>query len=83
MATGTGKLLFSLASSFRECVGSDISSKMVSTAKEKAKNYRGVEIIAQDCMHRFGEKFDLVTVGQALHWLPMPAFLKHSAGNLL
>ena len=34
-------------------------------------------------MEEYGEKFDLVTIGQALHWLPLPDVLQHISKKLL
>lgn len=39
-----------------------------------------IEIVKQDCLAPapYGIKFDLITVGQALHWFDVNKFLRHS-----
>jgi SAM-dependent methyltransferase len=58
---------------------------MVGVATQKAHEVRkrsglDVEIIRQDCLAPapYGTKFDLITVGQALHWFDVKKFLQHS-----
>ena len=40
-------------------------------------------MLKKDCMESFNEKFDLVTIGQALHWFPLPDSIQHIAQNIV
>ena len=53
IATGTGYVLFSLASNFNRSVGTDISDKMLSVSQEKAKQLQNVVVYKKDCMESF------------------------------
>lgn len=75
VATGTGQLLFPLAADFKRRIGTDISDKMIKVAAEKALEFEKdsgikIEILKKDCLEVpvQNTKFDLITVGQALHW---------------
>ena len=76
VATGTGQLLFPLAADFKaRRIGTDISDKMIKVANEKALEFEKdsgikIEIVKKDCLEvpLQNTKFDLITVGQALHW---------------
>lgn len=79
IATGTGQLLFPLSSHFSNSFGIDKSETQIETTRQKildlkAKNIQ-VEALSVEQLLNFKEKknlpkFDLVTIGEALHWFP-------------
>lgn len=86
VATGTGQLLFALGESFSgTVVGTDISDKMLEITRKQAHEVSkrcnlNIKILNQDCLEKAPDnmKFDLITVGQALHWFNVDKFLQHS-----
>lgn len=62
---------------------------MVQVARQKAhevnkRSSKNIEIYQQDCLAPapHGLKFDLITVGQALHWFDVDKFMAHSKSML-
>ena len=80
IATGTGKILFELAPYFERTVGQDLSEKMIGVCRQKCAeppySELNIEIEQGDFMERKAEEFDLITIGQALHWFPVPETLR-------
>ncbi|KRX01378.1 hypothetical protein PPERSA_01281 [Pseudocohnilembus persalinus] len=98
IATGTGQLLFQIAPKFqgKQIIGNDISEKQLSIAQEKADKYnknteKKINLILCDFQQipqklsekNLTEKFDLITIGQALHWLDVDKFLQICKNDLL
>ena len=79
IATGTGQLLFPLNSHFLNSFGIDKSENQIETTRKKildlnAKNIQ-VETLSVEDLLKFKveknlPKFDLITIGEALHWFP-------------
>ncbi|KAL4432120.1 hypothetical protein ABPG74_014374 [Tetrahymena malaccensis] len=94
IACGTGQLLFQLQSHFENSIGTDISEKQLSVVEELIKSnnlQNSVYSIVADC-HQLPKilqeknlptKFDLITIGQALHWFDVHPFLKMVGKDLL
>jgi ubiquinone/menaquinone biosynthesis C-methylase UbiE len=90
IATGTGQLLFALAPHWSYSRGVDISPTMIETAATKAKEFMQqhpdarVELRVGGVMEleEEEEKFDLITVGQALHFMPVEPALRKARGLL-
>ncbi|EAR82770.1 RNA cap guanine-N2 methyltransferase (macronuclear) [Tetrahymena thermophila SB210] len=91
---GTGQMLFKLNSHFKFAVGTDISEKQVSVANEKIANnqeYSNVKVIQCDANNIISSleknslplSYDLVTVGQALHWFEVEKFLHLTQSKIL
>ena len=80
IATGTGKILFELAPYFERTVGQDLSEKMIAVCRQKCAeppySKLNIEIEQGDFMERKAEEFDLITIGQALHWFPVSETLR-------
>lgn len=83
IATGTGQLLFAFAPHFSYNKGVDISKSMINnaiTAREKFlldHPHTNIDLEVDDVMKLPGEeKYDLITVGQALHFFPIEESLK-------
>lgn len=95
VATGTGQLLFSLYNRFENSFGVDLSEQMVEVSSAKAKeinkrenNDKKISVARKDCLHIHevvpeDQKFDLITVGEALHWFNIDEFLKYVKVRLL
>ena len=83
IAMGTGQLLFRIAPSFDSSKGIDISEKMLDTAKAILESdyvnlKHKVTIEKCDVMSLpTNQKYDLITIGQALHWFPVRESLKN------
>ncbi len=71
-ATGTGQAAIPLARRFNRVVATDISAAML----DQAPRHPGVEyrVAPAEASGLAGATVDLVTVGQALHWLDLAAF---------
>lgn len=85
VATGTGQLLFELCHNFTHSEGLDISKNMIDVCRKKAeeKGVQGVEFRLEDFMKAdVKERYDLITIGQALHWLPIREFVEKSKAAL-
>ncbi|KAL4426897.1 hypothetical protein ABPG74_008821 [Tetrahymena malaccensis] len=91
---GTGQMLFKLNSHFKIAVGTDLSEKQVSVATEKIsnnQNYMNVKVIQSDANNLISSlqknslplNYDLVTVGQALHWFEVEKFLQLTQSKIL
>ncbi|EAS03425.2 UbiE/COQ5 family methyltransferase (macronuclear) [Tetrahymena thermophila SB210] len=94
IACGTGQLLFQLQNHFEKSIGTDISEKQLSVVEELIKSNNlsnSVYSIKADCHQlpnilqekNLPTKFDLITVGQALHWFDVHPFLKMVGKDLL
>ena len=71
-ATGSGQIATYLADYFQEVIATDISSEQLSHAPERA-NIRYKEASAEKSGLP-ANHFDLITVGQAIHWFDIEAF---------
>ncbi len=92
---GTGQLLYSIAPHFSFSKGIDISAKMLETAQKLLDtdfiNLKGkIQIHKSDVINLHDkDQYDLITIGQALHWFPVrETLLKlknflHPEGKLL
>lgn len=71
-ATGNGQIATVMSDHFNEVVGTDISDKQLGSAVRKANlnylNCRAEQTPFED------DSFDLITVGQAVHWFDFEAF---------
>lgn len=71
-ATGSGQAAIGLASHFARVVATDASAAQVAAARPRANvEYR---VAPAEASGLEGSSFDLVTVGQALHWFDRSAF---------
>jgi len=77
VATGTGQLAVPLGAHFRRVIGCDISTEQLAHATP-APNVEYVHATAYD-LPAADNSVDLVTVGQALHWLDAEAFFREAA----
>ena len=71
VVTGTGQILFQLASHFKEAEGIDISDLMLENAAKEAEHHPNVKIYkcaAEDISRGDKALFDFITVSQALHF---------------
>lgn len=89
VAMGTGQVFFSLCGRFSgTAVGSDISDQMLQVARDKADQLQQTAanrllIEKKDCLAGYGDlRFDLTTVGEALHWFDVGKFLPHARSLL-
>lgn len=89
IATGTGQLLFAFAPHFAYNKGLDISKSMIDNAISAREKFltehpnTKVDLEVDDVMSMPGEtKYDLITVGQALHFFPIEESLKKIKGIL-
>lgn len=84
VATGTGQVLFPHCEKFSgTSIGSDISDNMLKVASQRAEEVKArtglnIQILKQDCLTppQEGLKFDLITVGEAIHWFDVDRFLE-------
>lgn len=83
IAVGTGKILLSFCENFEEVKGIDLSEQMLSVASanvQKFKESHPAHSIVLSKSHVMDlseeEKFDLITVGQALHFFAGEAMLR-------
>lgn len=93
LATGTGSVLFPLSQHFSNLsLGIDISDKQIETALKKIdpnskKNIQLKKMDIKDVSDYMAlnklEKFDLITIGEALHWFDVPFALKNIKENWL
>ena len=85
IATGTGQILFQLATKFTQSYGLDISKKMIGVCQDKISkaNINNITVEVGDFMEwKTEDKFDLITIGQALHWFPIPETLQKAKNTL-
>lgn len=75
-ACGNGQVAKDLASRFRQVYATDISKNQVANAVKKDNIIYSISP-AEKTFFAEGQ-FDLVTVGQALHWLDRPAFFREA-----
>jgi len=99
IATGTGQVLFELYDLFSSLVvAQDLSESMMAVTQQKAEQLKQegkadqefkfvpgdvhniVELLAKE---KIEEKFDLVTIGEAFHWLKMEYMLELIKEKLL
>ncbi|MBI1288568.1 MAG: methyltransferase domain-containing protein [Flavobacteriales bacterium] len=71
-ATGNGQIAAIMAEHFNEVVGSDISQNQLQNAVQRP-NIRYVNCRAEETPFQ-ENSFDLITVGQAIHWFDFEAF---------
>lgn len=73
-ATGSGQVAIALADRFKEVYATDISEKQLSLAPKKGNIFYKVE--RAEHTEFAGDRFDLITVAQAIHWFQFEAFYK-------
>jgi len=92
VATGTGILLYELYDKFQgSLVANDISTKQLKVAEKKAKElglesrFQFIESDAFEIKEKLKKptRFDLITIGQALHWLDVDKFVNYVKNDLL
>ena len=70
---GSGQSTFSLSTLFHRCIGTDISEAQIACAREKAREstHENVDFVtaAADSLPIADKSVDVVTCGQAWHWL--------------
>lgn len=75
-ATGNGQVAAVLAAHFSEVYATDLSEKQLAQAEQKTNIKYSVMLAEQTS---FPDKmFDLITVGQAMHWFDFDAFNKEA-----
>ncbi|EAR92954.1 embryo-abundant protein, putative (macronuclear) [Tetrahymena thermophila SB210] len=94
IACGTGQLLFELSNHFKFSLGTDISPKQIEVTNQKIqkKNLQDrVKAIVCDA-HSLSKisteqglpsKYDLITIGQALHWFDTQEFFTEVSRNIM
>ena len=84
IATGTGHVMLEIASQFKEVVGVDRSEAMINGCKLKLDKHPNVRVEVCDFMEwKTEEKFDYITIGQALHWFEDPEAVLKKVHSLL
>lgn len=73
-ATGNGQVAVALSTQFKNVIATDISSSQLSMA-EKRDNIL-YELMRAEETSFPDNSFDLITVGQAIHWFDIDAFFK-------
>jgi SAM-dependent methyltransferase len=73
-ATGNGQVAQSLAKHFQEVYATDISEQQIGNAIRLSNIFYSVASAEKTSFE--DQQFDLITVGQALHWFNLPAFYK-------
>lgn len=83
IAVGTGKILLSFCENFEEVKGIDLSEQMLSVASANVQKFMESHpthsiVLSKNHVMDLSEeeKFDLITVGQALHFFPGEAILR-------
>lgn len=58
---------------------------MIKSASNKTSPDSNIQLIQTDCMNSLDAhgKFDLITVGEAIHWFPIPEFINFTAQKLI
>lgn len=74
VATGSGQVALGLAAYFDKVYASDISEKQLQHAETAPNIYYSVS--SAENLGFDDESFDLITVGQAIHWFNFDAFYK-------
>ncbi|MEP7232294.1 MAG: class I SAM-dependent methyltransferase [Ginsengibacter sp.] len=72
--TGNGQVAFQLAKQFDEVYATDISASQITNAVSK-ENIRYSKVSAEETAFS-GNAFDMITVGQAIHWFNFEKFYK-------
>ncbi|MDX1407612.1 MAG: class I SAM-dependent methyltransferase [Saprospiraceae bacterium] len=72
VGTGSGQLAFPLADRFEAVFATDISARQIAHATRRANIYYSVQPAESTSFPEAG--FDLVTVGQAIHWFDFEQF---------
>jgi ubiquinone/menaquinone biosynthesis C-methylase UbiE len=75
-ATGNGQVAIELAKCFKHVAATDISQQQLANATQ-ASNIT-YSLCAAEQTDFPDQYFDLITVGQALHWFDLPAFFKEA-----
>lgn len=73
-ATGNGQVAFVLAQHFKSVMATDLSQQQVSNAIHSNKINYSVQIAEETNFQE--NSFDLITVGQAIHWFKFETFFK-------
>jgi 2-polyprenyl-3-methyl-5-hydroxy-6-metoxy-1,4-benzoquinol methylase len=71
---GTGQLLLPLAPAFQHAEAVDLSEKMVGVCRRKVQEQGllHVDVRCEDFMTSAATNhYDLITIGEALHWFPV------------
>ena len=79
LGCGSGQACRALEPHFQQVLGIDVSLEQVSAAPAGASRYL---VARADALPLADANLDLITVAQALHWFPLPAFF-HEAGRVL
>jgi SAM-dependent methyltransferase len=79
LGCGTGQLTLPFSEYFEKVIAVDADPEMLRVAKEKAKN-QGIENIewierAAEDFFPTGDKFKLITIGKAFHWMKQEAII--------
>ncbi|CAG8506877.1 5744_t:CDS:2 [Scutellospora calospora] len=77
IATGTGYIAKELSKTFQQVYATDISQNMLSSAIQSSNIHYSVSS-AEDLSQFRDSTFDLVTVGQAIHWFNTEKFFKEA-----
>lgn len=72
--TGNGQLAVILSKYFKEVYATDISAAQITKAKKKKNIFYSVENAEETTLP--GNKFDLITVAQAIHWFDFENFYR-------
>lgn len=79
LGCGTGQACRALTSCFDQVVGADLSLSQLRAAPPGPSRYLAARA---DALPIADNRIDLITVAQALHWFPLPAFF-HEAERVL
>ncbi len=75
-ATGNGQVAMRLADRFKQVIATDISAKQLEHASQKEHIIYKTERAEQTSFA--DDSFDLITIGQAMHWFDFDAFNKEA-----
>jgi ubiquinone/menaquinone biosynthesis C-methylase UbiE len=75
-ATGNGQVASYLANHFKEVYATDLSQQQLNNAIKAANIFYSISPAEQTSFHN--HEFDLITVGQALHWFNLAEFYKEA-----
>lgn len=78
--TGNGQVAVKLSMYFKEVYATDLSSAQIENAHKKENIFYSVEAAEKTLFPR--NKFDLITVAQAIHWFELNGFYKEAHRTL-
>ncbi|GAA5125216.1 class I SAM-dependent methyltransferase [Alloalcanivorax gelatiniphagus] len=79
LGCGSGQACRALGAHFQQVLGADVSLEQLRAAPPGGAHYLAARA---DALPLADASLDLITVAQALHWFPLPAFF-HEAGRVL